>query len=163
MTQKISVKKIEKKTASSFPNLFPRVLNNDEFELFLDFFKIKFELRDRKGIYFETTGPYREDALSYFAFSFEHSQVTVKLMDESNDSEISSCFFKANLENQNFKEIAYSFLETCKKFNEKVASSELFIYDKLSIYFPDDGYPHIAMKYFKKLTEFELKRKGIKE
>lgn len=163
MMQKKSVKKIEKKTVSSFPNLFPSVLNNDEFELLLDFFKIKFELRNRTGISFETTGAYRKDILSYFTFSFEHSQVIVKLMDRINNSEISSCFFKANLENQNFKEIAYSFLETCKKFNEKVASSELFIYDKLGIYFPDDDYPHIAMKYCKKLNEFDLKRKGIKK
>lgn len=139
MMQKKSVKKIEKKTVSSFPNLFPSVLNKGEFEALLDYFKDLFESKMNRGISFEAVGNLREHVLSSFHFFFEPSKISVKLVKNTCGAEINPCVFTANLENQDFKETAYRFLETIKKFDEKTSSSEFFLYDKLAMYFSGDS------------------------
>lgn len=150
MTQKKSVEKTQKKTASSFSNLFPKVLNNDEFEALLDYFQNLFDSKMNQGISFEIVGNLREHVLSSFYFFFEPSKVSVKLVKNTCGAEINPCIFTANLESQDFKETAYRFLETIKKFDEKISSSEFFLYDKLAMYFSGDN---SSAWYHKKLLE----------
>lgn len=155
MTQKKSVKKIQKKTVSSFPNLFPSVLNKDEFEALLDYFQNLFDSKMNRGISFEIVGNLREHVLSSFHFFFDPSKVSVRLVKNTCGAEINPCIFTANLESQDFKETAYRFLETIKKFDEKISSSEFFLYDKLAMYFSGDN---SGAWYRKKLLELTFKK-----
>ena len=159
MTQKISVKKTQKKTTSFFPNLFSEVLKNDEFEALLDYFKDLFESKMNRGISFEAVGNLREHVLSSFHFFFKPPKVSVKLVKNTCGSEINPCVFTANLENQDFKETAYRFLETIKKFDEKTSSSKFFLYDKLAMYFSGDS---SGAWYSKKLLELTFDERNRK-
>lgn len=161
MVKKALAKKTQKETTLALPfaNLFPSVLNKDEFEALLDYFKDLFESKMNRGISFDAVGNLREHVLSSFHFFFEPSKITVKLVKNTCDAEINPCVFTANLENQNFKETAYRFLETIKKFDEKISSSEFFLYDKLAMYFSGDS---SGAWYCKKLLELTFDERNRK-
>ena len=130
-------------------NLFKSVITDEEFNKILWIFEYFINRKRNFGLGFELNSLMAKDVKTTIFFYFQKELLIIKFGNYKDPQETYSEIFAATITDKNHKEVAYNILKRLKEFDNEVASSKNFLYDKIALYCNYNGiFDKTTRKYF---------------